>query len=506
MVSSQSNRRIGSAISMISMVVSATIGLVYTPFVIRFLGDSEYGVYTLATGLISYLSLLDLGLGNALVRYTARVRAQGRDERNLIGMFLVFYSVIALIAVMIGVGILFHLESFFSASFDEAECVVLKRVFSILLVNTVVAFPASVFSSVVRSCERFIFANTLNLLQNIFSHLVRVILLFMGCRSVSLAVVSLAATIIMMIANVIFCFRFIGIKIGFKKLDRGFYWEIIVYSFFVFLNIVIDQLYANTDKIILGRFCGSIAVAVYGVGVTFQQYFTLLSTSISGVFLPHITRLSMGKNAKKQMSDTFLRVGHIQLVLLTTICLGFAIFGQLFIQLWVGVGYQDAYYIALLVMVPATVPLSQNIGISILQALNKHRVRSVMYLCIALLNVGISIPLSMKLGGIGTAIGTAIGNLFGQILFMNWYYWRRIGLDIPLYWKGYILHLIRLFPVAIVFSFSLLIPAEGWGGLMLKIGFGLLCVLPYYYFAIFTPTEKQMINSVVMKLSRIMKR
>ena len=52
--------------------------------------------------------------------------------------------------------------------------------------------------------------------------------------------------------------------------------------------------------------------------------------------------------------------------------------------------YETAYYVALLVMIPVTVSLIQNTGLNILYAMNKHRFRSAVYLCIAVLNVGLT--------------------------------------------------------------------------------------------------------------------
>lgn len=499
-MSDSTNRKIGPAISMANMGISLVIGLIYTPLLIRFLGNSEYGIYTLAMSLISYLSILDLGFGNALVRYTARNRAQGKEEKNLIGMFLLFYSAIAVAVVIIGIIMSQNMENFFATSFTGTEAETLRLIFNILLINTVIAFPASVFSSVIRSHERFIFSNLINLLQNLINHGIMIWFLLIGFKSVALAWVSLISTAFVAIINFYYCMVKLKVKIGFEKFDSAFYKEIFVYSAFIFVNIIVDQLYASTDKIILGKVCGSVAVAVYGVGVTFQQYYTQFSTAVSGVFLPYITKLSMQKNAIQEMSAVFLRIGRIQLMLLSLIVVGFAVYGQNFVQLWAGSEYMEAYYIALLIMVPSLIPLSQNIGISILQALNKHKIRSVMYLCIAILNVGLSIPLAVKYGGIGAAIGTAVGNILGQILFMNWFYWKRIGIDIPTYWRSLVSLIVRLIPVAILFSVTLFIPVTGgWFGLLLRIVLGMVCVVPYYYFIIFNSNERKLVQSVMKR-------
>ena len=82
--------KIGVILSYVNNGVILLIGLVYTPIMIRFLGQSEYGLYSLIGSLVGYLSILDMGLGNAIVRYTARNRAIGnkQNEYQLNGMFL----------------------------------------------------------------------------------------------------------------------------------------------------------------------------------------------------------------------------------------------------------------------------------------------------------------------------------------------------------------------------------------------------------------------------------
>ena len=60
------------------------------------LEQSEYGLYSLMGALVGYLSVLDMGLGNTIVRYTAKNRADGtaETEAKLNGLFLFIYSVI----------------------------------------------------------------------------------------------------------------------------------------------------------------------------------------------------------------------------------------------------------------------------------------------------------------------------------------------------------------------------------------------------------------------------
>ncbi|HLR35764.1 MAG TPA: polysaccharide biosynthesis C-terminal domain-containing protein, partial [Tissierellales bacterium] len=126
-------------------------------------------------------------------------------------------------------------------------------------------------------------------------------------------------------------------------------------------------------------------------------------------------------------------------IILAYILTGFILFGQPFINLWAGSDYDNAYYITLIVMIPLTIPLFQNFGISILYAKNLQKFRSVVLIFIAVLNIVITIPLAQGFGGIGAAVATAISLTIGNTIIMNIYYHRRIGINMLLFWKNIIL-------------------------------------------------------------------
>lgn len=114
---------------------------------------------------------------------------------------------------------------------------------------------------------------------------------------------------------------------------------------------------------------------------------------------------------------------------------GFAVLGPDFMTLWAGEGYFDSYLIAIVVMVPFTIDIVQNLGLTILQVVNKYYFRGVMYLLIAIANVALTIVLLNAVGLVGAALSTAVAMLIGNGIIMNWYYRRRVGLDILRFWR-----------------------------------------------------------------------
>ena len=94
----------GAVLSYLSIGLSNIVGILYTPFMLRMLGQSEYGMFSLAASVVGYLTILDMGFGNAIVRYTAQYRAENKEEKQwaLFGMFVLFYGIIGLITLSAG--------------------------------------------------------------------------------------------------------------------------------------------------------------------------------------------------------------------------------------------------------------------------------------------------------------------------------------------------------------------------------------------------------------------
>ena len=186
----------------------------------------------------------------------------------------------------------------------------------------------------------------------------------------------------------------------------------------------------------------------------FNTIYLNFSTAISGVLLPKISKMVANGEGDKEISDLFIKTGRLQYLIMGLVITGFVLFGKSFIILLFGNDYETSYYIACILMIPVTIPLIQNVAISILQAKNMHKFRSILYICMAAINIIISIPLARLYGGIGSAIGTSISLILGNGITMNIYYHKKAGLNIISFWKQI---LIMTIPISIIFFASLFI-------------------------------------------------
>jgi O-antigen/teichoic acid export membrane protein len=404
---------------------------------LRLLGQSEYGLYNLVASVVSYLGLLSFGFGSSYMRYNSRYKV-ANDEKNIArlnGMFFTVFTIIGFIALIAGSILVINTDLIFGEKLTVNELSTAKVLLAIMVFNLSLSFPASVFNSYITANEEYLFQKFLQMIRVVISPLVMLPVLLMGFKSVGMVIVTTILNITIEISNAVFCFRKLKIEFSFHKFDFALMKEMAIFSSYIFLESITDRINWNVDKFILGRFRGTIAVAVYGLAAQLNSYYISLSTAISNVFIPRVNRMVAAKNDNKELTSLFTRVGRIQFILLSLICSGFIFFGRPFISMWAGKNYVEAYHIALLLMMPVTIPLTQNLGIEIQKAKNMHQFRSWLYFFMAISNLFISIPLARAYGGVGAATGTAVSLLICNVLIMNWYYHKKIGLDIIYFWK-----------------------------------------------------------------------
>lgn len=432
----KSQLKTGALLSYIVLALQNMVGLLYTPFMLRMMGKSEYGLYSIAASVVAYLTVLDLGFGNAIVRYTAKFRAENKQDEQyeMFGMFFLLYCGIGLIALLAGGVLYWNAENIFDVSMTANELSRTKIILALMVFNLAITFPFSLFGSIITAYEQFVFQKVIAIVRIILNTVTMIVLLNLGYKAIAMVVVTTIFNVLTLGLNFWYCKHYLKIKLKFSKFKWGFLKEVSIYSFWIFLNAIMDRIYWSTGQFVLGAYVGTAAVAVFAVAIQLEHMYMSFSTAISGVFLPKVTAMTVRDSDGKAISDLFIKTGRIQYCIMVLVLTGFFLFGRQFIHLWAGEGYDDAYIISMLFFVPLTIPLIQNLGITILQARNQMKFRSLLYLVISLVSLGAQIPLSKYYGGIGCACAIAGALVLGQVLVMNVYYQVKQKIDIVRFW------------------------------------------------------------------------
>ena len=434
--------KIGGILSYLQMGLYIVIGLLYMPLMIRLLGQREYGLYNTVVSTVSMLTVLNLGFSNGYIRYFAKYKAVNNKDaiKKLNGLFLIIFSVIGMIAFACGLFLVEHLNLVFDRGLSEQEYGLARLLMLIMTFSLAISFPLSVFSIIINAHERFIFLKIAEICKTIFNPVISIPLLLLGYGSIGVVCVMVGISLVIDCIYMYYVLAKLNNQFAFRGFEKGIFQGVLVYTSFIAINLIVDQVNWNIDKILLGRFQGTLVVAIYSVGAMMQTYYLMLSTAVSNLFVPRIHNIiNTCSNVQERdiiISELFIRVGRIQYLILSLIVTGFVFFGKKFIYYWVGEVYVESYYVALLFLIPVTVPFIQNLGIEIQRAEDKHKFRSIVYMIMAVINFILSIYLSKNYGATGAALGTAVSLIVANGVIMNIYYQKNCGIDICLFWKN----------------------------------------------------------------------
>lgn len=473
-------RKKGIILSNVMMIFEVLSTLLITPFLIRTLGQAEYGVYKLSASITAYLLLLDLGVGNAIIRYISKFRANEdfKSEKDFFGVAIIFYCGIALICLIGGLILVCLFPTMFSEGLNANETALGQKLLLFTVANAAITLGTAVYTNVIVAYERFTISKGSSILQIILRMILTVVVLKLGIGSLGVVAVNLLMTILCRGFFVAYVFGAIKLRPNFRGISFGFIKEIVVYSSWILVQMVATQINASMDQILLGALVsGSAAIiAVYSVGTQVVQYYQSIGSSFNGVLMPGVVRLVEQGASAQRICDEMVRIGRLVFLVLGLIWSGFAGFGQQFIELWAGSVNADAYYVSILLMTAYLFILTEAIGTQMLWAKNEHKEQALLKLGVVLLNIVLTIILIKWKPLIGATIGTFISLVVGDIVVMNVVFSKKLKISMRQYYRDLFKGLLFCVLVTAVAGLAInWLPLAGWMGLVLKIS--LMCMI-----------------------------
>lgn len=460
-----SQRKVGAILGYANIIVKNLVNLVYTPMLLAFVGQADYGVFQTSNSFVFSLSLLTFGFSDAYIRFYTQKKAKGTegDIRQLNGMYLMLYVIICSVALALGLLFASHVETFFSGSFTPDQVGLAGELMAIMAFSVTCTLFSTIFDAYILAHEQFRFQQTRQMFTSLATPGFAFILLNLGMGAVGVALAQLAVNVTLLVLNARFAIAKLGMRFDVRRFDGALFRAIAAFSAWIFGNQICELVNQSVPNILLGALTSAITVSVFAVSLQIRSVFVSLSTVMSNVFVPKINQIVAESDDNSELTQLMTRVGRYQMFLFCWVYCGFFLLGRFFITKWAGDGFLDAYYLICAMALPLGVPLCQNTGIEIQRAKNRHKARSVVYLVMALINVVFTMAASPYLGYWAPAIAYIASIVLGNGLFMNWYYQARIGLDMGYFWKRNLPVVIASAAVlAVCMGLTMLLPVTGW--------------------------------------------
>ncbi|MFQ9334940.1 MAG: lipopolysaccharide biosynthesis protein [Collinsella aerofaciens] len=460
-----SQRKAGVVIGYANIIIKNLVNLVYTPMLLSFVGQADYGVYQTANSFVFSLTLLTFGFSEAYIRFYTQEKAKGEegDIRRLNGMYLMLYIAVSVVALSLGLLFSMNVGSFFSGSFTRDQVGLAGELMGIMSFNVAATLLSTVFDAHILSHEQFMFQQSRQMFTSLATPGVAFLLLNLGMGAVGVALAQLAITLTLLTLNARFAIFKLGMRFDFSRFDRNLFRAIALFSAWIFANQICELVNQSVPNILLGALTSAVTVSVFAVSIQMRTVFVSLSTVMSNVFVPKINRIVATGDDNTELTHLMTRVGRYQMLLFCWVYCGFVLLGRFFIAKWAGEGFMDAYWLICAMTLPLGIPLCQNTGIEIQRAKNRHKARSIVYLCMAGINVLLTCFAAPLLGYWAPAIAYILSIALGNGLFMNWYYQKRIGLDMVFFWKRNLpVALASAAVLAVCKAMGVLLPVTSW--------------------------------------------
>lgn len=495
--------KLGAIISYFAIAFNIIAGLIYTPWMIGQIGKSDYGLYTLANSLIT-LFLVDFGLGQAVSRYVSKYRAEGDEEKvnNFLGLVYKLYLIIDAVIFAILLVIFFFIDSIYvKLTPDELEK--FKIVYVMSASYAVFNFPFVTLNGILTSYEKFVPLKLADLLCKVITIALTVAALLAGLGLYALVAVHAIAGILTVFFKFICIKKSTPVKVNFTYADKALFKDIFGFSIWVTVSLLAQRLIFNITPSILGVTASTAAIAVFGVITTLEGYTYTITSAINGMFLPRISRIYASDDSEKNLTPLLLSVGKFQFALNGVIIVGFAVVGQLFIKLWMGSDFLEAYWGVLLVTVPGLFFNSLQIGNTAMVVQKKVHLQAIIAVISGVINVTLSFVFSSMWGVIGAALSIFVAYMFRAIA-TNIVCYKKMHLDIPRFAKECYLRM--SVPIVITLSLGFLmnyiIPDGGWISLIIKGGAVAACYLCATFVIGLSRTERAQIVGGAKKIIR----
>lgn len=500
--------KLGALISYFAIAFNIIAGLIYTPWMITKIGQDNYGLYTLATSIITLL-VMDFGMGAAVSRFVSKYNAEGKQEavNNFLGLVYKIYFAIDAVILTALVIVYFFIESVYG-NLSASEIETLKTLYVIVGLFSVVSFPFTNLNGIMTSYERFADLKLCDLFHKVFIIVAMVVSLLVGYGVHALVLVNAISGLLTIVIKIVIINRKTPVKINFKYFEKGLVKEVFGFSIWTTVGSIMQRLTFNITPSIIAAVSvtGSFGVAIFGLATTIEGYVYTFATAINGMFMPRISRIVADDKKEKELIPLMIRIGRIQLMVIGIITIGFISFGHSFIlEIWNKPDFAESYICAILVILPSVFYLPMQIANTTIIVENKVKLQAYVFVVMGVVNLAFSLILSKYFGAIGASASIFIAYMVRTIL-MTIIYQKELKLNMGVFFKETFLKLspYLLFTLAVGGLCELFNPISnafvrfGVNGVVLVLVFFTLMMLKG-----FNEYEKNLIMSLLSRLLKI---
>lgn len=472
---------VGAMLSYGAIVFNIISGLLYTPWMIKTIGNDQYALYTLAMSIIN-IFLLDFGIGSAVTKFLSNYYARDQHEEANLFMGIVYKVFIAIsVTIAVCLAIFYMFIDVIYLKLTPDELLLFKRLFIIVATFSVVTFPFTTFNSVLMANECFVEVKICNLLQKVLSVAFIIIALLSGRGVYTLVLTHVVSNCLFLIVKYFFIRKNTKQRTNMSSWDKKLAKNLFGYSsWYTLMNLAQRCIFSIMPTIIVATI-GTAEVTIFTLATTIEGYVYTFADAINGMFMPKVSRILVREDADKHLTQLMSKVGRFHIFTVGLIYIGFICIGKDFVNSWMGTGYEMVYWCAVVLIFPSLFYLPQQVAKTALLVKGVLKEQGLIYSGMAIVNLILSFVCLKKVGIIGAAISVCVAYLL-RTLGMNILYYKKLPGNLKEYFKYTYGRWSIVAVITLVLGKTLLpkIVIAGWFGVLVKV-----CIVVVTYLVLY---------------------
>lgn len=426
------SRSKGISLSYIYTICNTIIGVFMSAYIIRMLGETEYGVYQTMTSFLTYLVLFEFGTGTIMTRNLS-LSSKKADDEEVKRNYSTILSIAFFLSIVISIGIAvfyFNIGNIYSSTLTPDQIEYGKILFLIIAFRTIILFLIQTLNGALLGFEKYSFGQIVKLAYLLVRTVLVVILIAFIPYSLFLVIIDTGLAVIQLFVTVVYLKKTIKLNFNIKFFDIGILKSVLPLALAMFIQTVVNMANGDVDKFFIGVAISPEAVTLYSISLFIYTTFSSMTTIPISMYMPQIASdMKKGYKGDKLMLS-LIQPCRLIAIIGGVILFGFISVGKEFINIVYGDTYTLAWIIAVILMIPMYINMCNGVLVNVLDVLRKRHIRSLILLITTIMNIVLTIWWIYNWQMIGAAIATAISTLIGQIVIMNIYYYYALKINV----------------------------------------------------------------------------
>lgn len=264
--------RYGAVLSYITIFINIVTGFLLTPIILSKIGDSLYGLYTLAISLIS-IFILDFGLSAATAKFVAEYLAKDENDKidKFVGLVHKIYLIIDVIIIVVLFTLYFFIDNIYIKLTPE-ELKMFKTIYIMIAVFNVLSFPFTTLNGILQAYEEFIKLKLLDLIFRVLVVVSTILSLALGFGLYGLILSNILSSLLIMGIKIIIVKKSTGISLDLKYKDKEMVKNIFSFSVWTTIALIAQRFIFNITPTILGVVSGSEDITIFGLSSQIKSF------------------------------------------------------------------------------------------------------------------------------------------------------------------------------------------------------------------------------------------